>query len=371
MNPRVGRSERTVNTDEHITPYRRVTVTRDEQPVGVVVTTRDRRVWLASALACVLAQGDVVREVVVVDDGSTDGTQEWLRRLKDPRITVLQMPGTGVAAARNAGLARVRAPWVAFTDDDDVWAPDKLVSQIAALREQPGSRWAAAGAVLVDEQLSAVGWEWPMERGDVSQVALEKNPVSGGASGTLIDAALVREVGAFDPQFSVLADWDLWIRLAATTTLTVVERPLHAYRLHATTLSSRSAEVERELELLERKHAAQRRAAALSERSPRVHLWMAQRAQRAGMRRVAASAYLRSKRAIGLHRSVLRAAEALIWPAAFRHRDRRRGRRVPPAWVEEVRGWLPEAARWEARQLDVASRRVDDLGSGGSVSGGA
>ena len=102
--------------------------------MAVVIPTRNRWPLLRTALAGALAQRGVNVHVVVVDDGSSDGTSALLAALDEPRLTVLrQDEGQGVAVARNRGLAEVSAPWVAFLDDDDVWAPGHLAAMLDAV----------------------------------------------------------------------------------------------------------------------------------------------------------------------------------------------------------------------------------------------
>jgi len=102
--------------------------------VSVVIPTRDRWELLPRAVRSVLAQEHAELHVVVVDDGSVspaprDGV------FADPRVQVVRRKRSGgVAAARNAGLERARGGWVAFLDDDDIWAPAKLAAQLAAAR---------------------------------------------------------------------------------------------------------------------------------------------------------------------------------------------------------------------------------------------
>src|ERR1044072_2596739 len=121
--------------------------------VSVVIPTRNRCALLARALATVLGQRGVEVEVFVVDEGSSDGTADFVRGLGDPRVTLVRHATPhGVAAARNVGIERARAPWIAFLDDDDFWAPEKLVSQLAAAG-RIGADWAVAGAVIVDAEV--------------------------------------------------------------------------------------------------------------------------------------------------------------------------------------------------------------------------
>ena len=107
--------------------------------VTVVIPTHNRRQLVAQAVRSVLHQEGVSLELVVVDDGSTDGTGPWLDRIAatDSRIKVVhhEQPRF-ISRARNAGIARASGRWVAFCDDDDLWAPDKLSSQLAALRSE-------------------------------------------------------------------------------------------------------------------------------------------------------------------------------------------------------------------------------------------
>src|ERR1043165_4136059 len=96
--------------------------------ISVVIPTHDRRELLAVTLASVLRQGDGECEGVVVDDGSTDATQQFLAGLRDPRVRWITNPAPrGVTTARNQGIEATTGVWLGFVDDDDVWAPDKLV----------------------------------------------------------------------------------------------------------------------------------------------------------------------------------------------------------------------------------------------------
>jgi glycosyltransferase involved in cell wall biosynthesis len=103
--------------------------------VSVIIPTFDRIAVLPRALDSVLAQTLAPAEVIVVDDGSGDGTAEMVRR-EYPGVTLMQQDNRGVSAARNAGLARAAGEWIAFLDSDDEWLPRKLERQIDALAPQ-------------------------------------------------------------------------------------------------------------------------------------------------------------------------------------------------------------------------------------------
>ena len=309
--------------------------------VSVVIPTRDRWGMLRATLTTVLAQRDVNLEVVVVDDGSSTAPAHLPA---DARITLLRHEtSSGVAEARNAGLAAARGPYVAFTDDDDLWAPDKLSAQLRAV-ERTGAAWASCGAVVVDDQLRIISNQRPSQQGDVGSRVLATNVIPGGGSGVLADTALVRRVGGFDPAFHMVADWDLWIRLGLAAPLVAVDRPLLVYRMHAGGMSWRHDRTYAELRALEEKYAGERATRGVAMDWPRLEYWLADRKQRAGDRIGAARSFLRSSTVIGRPRSFTRAAEAFLWPTAQRFRNDRWGRRVPAAWRDEVASWLvPEA----------------------------
>ncbi len=127
--------------------------------VSVVIPTRNRCALLARALGSVLAQTHEELEVIVVDEASTDRTPEVIAAVADPRVRLLRHEiARGAAGARNAGVKAARGRWCAFLDDDDLWAPTKLASQLGALEANPGARWSCVAAVSIDDRERIIGW---------------------------------------------------------------------------------------------------------------------------------------------------------------------------------------------------------------------
>jgi glycosyltransferase involved in cell wall biosynthesis len=186
----------------------------DSPTVTVVIPTYNRRDLIGETLDSVFAQTFRDFEVVVVDDGSTDGTPERLRPLAEQgRIRYIRQKNAEQAAARNRGLEEARGEFIAFLDDDDLWPPDKLQWQVEALRERPD-------AVLVygeERQLHPDGRHvrrsvaWP--DGDVYAQFRLRNWITTPGQ-TLIRADALREIGGFDAAIWRSEDWDLYIRLA-------------------------------------------------------------------------------------------------------------------------------------------------------------
>ncbi len=109
--------------------------------VSVVIPTYNRADWLPQTLASVLDQTLKPVEVIVVDDGSTDGTAA-LARSFPASVTYVRIENSGVCRARNVGVGQATAPWIAFCDSDDLWRPDKLAAQASLLQEVPGLEFA-------------------------------------------------------------------------------------------------------------------------------------------------------------------------------------------------------------------------------------
>jgi glycosyltransferase involved in cell wall biosynthesis len=285
---------------------------------------------------------------VVVDEASTDGTAGFLASVAGPRVSIARHPEPrGVAAARNAGLERVDTDWVAFVDDDDLWAPGKLAAQLEALAASPDCEWSCTGAIVVDANLSIAGAEAvPAAEGLVDRL-LEYNAIPGGGSSVLARTEVVRALGGFDPELRVVADWDLWIRLALRSPLAAVDRPLVAYLRHAGSMSRELEAIRRELERVAAKHAPARSERGLDCAWERWLVWAAAMHRRAGHRRDPAGIYarlaLQRRQPLLLAKAVLAAA----WPGWIDVRDRLAARDVPQEWVEEAERWL-EPVRLQA-----------------------
>jgi glycosyltransferase involved in cell wall biosynthesis len=214
--------------------------------VSVIVPTRNRSALLAMTLRSVLAQRDVEFEVIVVDEASSDDTPAVIKSFGDPRIRSIRHDRPqGVSTARNRGVAEARADWVAFLDDDDLWAPTKLTLQLGALRAS-GATWAYVGQVNINVHHHVTGGSPPLRPGELIRQLPQHNVVPGGCSGVIASKEAVTRAGLFDAEFQPLADWDLWLRLAQIGMPACVSQPLVAYRLHGAQMSLDASRVETE-----------------------------------------------------------------------------------------------------------------------------
>ena len=184
--------------------------------ISVILTTYERRELLARALASVLAQTHTDREVIVVDDGSTDGTVEFLAaqpmtsiRIAHSRNTVLHHPAArGPAVARNAGLKRAQGELITFLDSDDVWRPSALAELAQALLQHPD-----AGFAYCDYQIPSCSTRKLGGVSDIFDPLLQTDFLVTG--GVMIRRSIATAVGEFDPLCSPAEDWDYWLRMAA------------------------------------------------------------------------------------------------------------------------------------------------------------
>jgi glycosyltransferase involved in cell wall biosynthesis len=284
--------------------------------VAVVIPSRDRWPLLRTALATALAQEDVGVQAIVVDDGSTDVTPAELAALDDRRVRVLRNDRSrGVAAARNRALDHVTAPWVSFLDDDDVWAPGHLASMLRAVRaaDVPRDRVGLvfSGHVDVDRDRRATGVSPPEPVEDVRE-GLKRFNIVGGPSRVILDTQALREAGGFDPDFSILADWDLWARVVAGREAVRSPENLVGYMRHAANMHLDVDSLLEEMAALKRKHAWEQGAKPARRPDDTMAYHVAGTYRATGRRFRAAQWYVRSYRARGERRDLGRAVGILL-----------------------------------------------------------
>jgi GT2 family glycosyltransferase len=221
--------------------------------VSVVVPVYNRAASVGAAIASVLRQSWSDFELIVVDDGSTDGTLDAIAAIADPRIRLIaDGVNRGAAAARNAGIRAAKAPWVAFQDSDDEWLPLKLEKQMARLLA-PGAGFVAAycGMLVIGRAEDAGGTGGVA--GGRPRVAYvprpDLAPVEGDILTTLMRASIVStqtlvarrdrllEIGGFDEAMLALIDRECMLRLARLGPFACVDEPLVLQRFSANSIT--------------------------------------------------------------------------------------------------------------------------------------
>jgi glycosyltransferase involved in cell wall biosynthesis len=301
--------------------------------VTIVIPTRDRWDLLSkTALPAALGQKDVDLEVIIVDDGSAAEGAIHVDELADPRVRVLRhRRSRGVSAARNAGIAAAKAQWIAFLDDDDVWAPRKLRLQLDCA-EAEGAAFVYSGAMAVDGRGQVLYTSYFPAPESLADELLVAAVIPAGASNVVARTDVLRELGGFDEDFRHLEDWDLWIRLAARARAAALPEVHVCMHFHAANKHA-SHDQSAELELLVAKHASLSPPRVLRVDRHGYARWVASQHSRAGQHRRAAELYLRAALAHRSPADVLRGLDALL------------GKRLTAPWRPPVRDARP-APRW-------------------------
>ena len=204
--------------------------------VSIILPTYNRLEYLKEAVESVLAQTFVHWELIVVDDGSTDATLEWLESIDDPRIVVNRQPHRGNRSQiRNLGVADARGDWVAFIDSDDRWCREKLERQLAFHSANPAIRWSYTGRTMIDSTgrpLPAQNFKaWAPHRGHILDqvLSLEANIA---LPSVIAERSLLQQAGGFDEAWLAAQDYELWLRLAERSDCGVLDEALVEIRKH-------------------------------------------------------------------------------------------------------------------------------------------
>jgi len=203
---------------------------------SIILTTYNRLKHAQQAIESVLAQSWKDWELLVIDDGSTDGTAAWLSQLQDHRIRLYLHSHSGaVSASRNFGIARSRGEWVAFLDDDDAWHPKKLARQRELHQSHPEWRWSYTAVMRIDESGARMApnpnipWHPLSGRIVLQLLNLE---ASVALPSVVVHRELLKQVDGFDETLYFSEDYDLWFRLARLAEAGVVDEELTLVRSH-------------------------------------------------------------------------------------------------------------------------------------------
>lgn len=192
--------------------------------VSVVIPTCNRRELLSQSLRSVLSQSRAADEIIVVDDGSTDGTIERVHEAF-PEVRVLSQENRGVSAARNRGIEAAKGDWIAFLDSDDEWLPRKLERQLEALARSPGSLLCHTDEIWIRRGRRVNPMEKHRKRGGlIFEKCLALCAIS--PSSALVHRRLFDTVGLFDETLPACEDYDFWLRVSSRYVVVYVDEPL-------------------------------------------------------------------------------------------------------------------------------------------------
>jgi len=203
--------------------------------VSVVIPAKNAAAYIGETIASALAQA-CVTEIIVVDDGSTDGTEAIVGAIRDPRLRLMKNNASGVSAARNLGACNAHGDWLVFLDADDRLRPDAVTTLLMTAKSAPHAVLAYGDYNTIDSAGRTIGRRGLLKgrqkpSGNVlERLAAGNFIVNGGIMLVRTDA--FRASGGFDASLRYCEDWHCWCRLAATGEFAYVPKLLLDYRLH-------------------------------------------------------------------------------------------------------------------------------------------
>ncbi len=228
-------------------------------PVSVIIPAYNHADFLALAIQSVLAQDHAELEILVVDDGSTDGTAALVASLSDRRIRYVHQTNAGLSAARNTGIQLARHPLIAFLDADDEWFPTHLSSAAAQfLRLDPSFALVATGCVRIDRNGNSLP-EYPGALRDrevqISDIIIKTRFMP---STVVVRREVFDECGLFDTTLRSSEDREMWIRVGQRHRIFQQAAATVRIRKHAGNMSKQTDRMRTSMSIVLRRAYAQR-----------------------------------------------------------------------------------------------------------------
>lgn len=205
--------------------------------VSIIVPAFNAETYIRATLDSALRQTYANCEIIVVDDGSTDGTLAILADYGE-KVRVVRQQNRGSACARNAGVAAAHGEWIAFLDSDDIWLPDKTVKQLAGCGRFPISHTdSVCFGETLERELLRSSFE-PPYAGEVLDQLLVVNFIT--TSTVMVRRDIFERFGGFDESYVTCEDWALWLKICAEHELGYLAEPVVRYRFHKKSKSTMS-----------------------------------------------------------------------------------------------------------------------------------
>ena len=215
--------------------------------ISVIIPTYNRKHTLGRAIDSVLIQSFEPSEIIVIDDGSTDGTSDWVSA-NYPAIKLIQpFEGSlprGVSAARNAGINIAKGDWIALLDSDDEWLSHKLAKQVQVLKEKTDFLFCHTNEIWIRNGVRVNQMKKHQKYGgDIFEKCLDMCRISPSSS--LFHKSILDDVGVFDENLKVCEDYDLWLRITSKYPVLFLDEPLiNKYGGHENQLSKTPTGIE-------------------------------------------------------------------------------------------------------------------------------
>lgn len=200
--------------------------------VSVIIPAYNVMTYLAKTVESVLKQTLTDFEVIIVNDGSSDGIEKWVDTIADNRVKLVSQKNQGAAAARNTGIAHAKGTYIAFIDSDDLWEPTKLKKQADFLDKNSDVGLIYAWIISIDANGNNRGKIYASNlEGYVWEKLIEENIIRC-CSAAMVRGDCFEKLGVFDQNLRFAEDWEMWIRIARNYSFAVIKEPLVYYRHH-------------------------------------------------------------------------------------------------------------------------------------------
>ena len=192
--------------------------------ISVVIPSYNRKEFLKRSIDSAINQTKKPFEIIVVDDGSTDGTETMIKSDYD-FVKFIKQKNKGVSAARNIGIEVSIGEWICFLDSDDEWKKDKLEKQINAMKSNPGYKFFHSNEIWIKNGIR-INQKKKHKKygGDIFDKCLDMCRIS--PSSVMIDKTVFDEVGNFNENLVVCEDYELWLRICDKYRVFFIDEPL-------------------------------------------------------------------------------------------------------------------------------------------------
>ena len=203
--------------------------------VGVVIPSYNAADFLPQAIESVLKQTAIIDDIVVVDDGSTDQTEDVVKRFTEDGVRYIKQANQGSAGARNTGVRSLSTDYICFLDTDDSWLPNKTTLQRDILMRRFEIGLVSGDQIFWDPERSIrkVRRFSGQPTRHLLRRKLALSNIVGNPSMVMVRRSIFEDVGLFDPSLRFGDDWDMWLRIAANSDIAFADEPVAVYRWHS------------------------------------------------------------------------------------------------------------------------------------------
>ncbi len=210
--------------------------------ISVIIPTYNRALTLQATIQSVLRQTYKEFEIIIIDDGSTDDTEQIINDFNDKRITYIRQDHRSASFARNKGIENAKGAYIAFLDSDDIWLPTKIEKQLGVFKNSkfnPGIVYCGIGYINESGEKTR-GKKLPAYKGNIFLYLLgaRRNVVTGVGSTVLVKRECFDKCGLFNEDMPYREDLELLIRISRKFTFDYVSEPLAKIRIHNKRMSS-------------------------------------------------------------------------------------------------------------------------------------